>query len=245
MAIPITPKPPFPNVPNVPGIPPVPRQSGIVAAQNNIVLLAADALSIVNIFAPVQWGLFTQSGGPAFSFLPSVPSLGGLTALAGAALNLLGAGGQSVLEIDYQNDTRIATAPQEQGAFLSYNKVATPFNGRVSYAVGGTEAQRAAFLQAVQDLQNGSRALELLDLVMPEYEYYSVNVVHSDFRREARRGVTLFVVDVWVEEVRITGTAAFTNTQSANGASPVNGGTVQTGVPTNMQSNSLPAGALT
>lgn len=245
MPIPVTPKLAYPNVPNLPGVPSVPHQSGIVAAQNTVALLASDALTLVNLFAPSRWGLFTQGGSPAFSSLPDVPSLGGLISIAGAALNLLGMGGQSVLEVDFRNDTRIATASQEQGAFLSYNKVATPFNGRVSYAVGGLEAQRAAFLQAAQDLQNGSRALELLNLVMPEFTYFNVNVVHVDFRREARRGISLFVVDVWVEEVRLTGTSAFTSTKTASGASPVNGGTVQSMTPTNVQSNSLPAGALT
>lgn len=244
MPIPVTPKPQYPNVPNLPGVPTIPRQPGIVAAQNDVVLLASDALAVLDLFAS-RWGLFTQGGSSAFSFLPDVPSLGGLASIAGAALRLLGAGGQSVLEVDYRNDTRIATAPQEQGAFLSYNKVATPFNGRVTYAVGGMEAQRSAFLQAAQDLQNGSRALELLNLVMPEYTYFNVNVVHVDFRREARRGISLIVVDVWVEEVRLTGTAAFTSTQTPSGSSPVNGGTVQSMVPTSVQSNSLPTGAIT
>lgn len=232
MAIPDTPKPQYPNVPSLPGVPPVPRQPGIAGAQNDIVLLAADAIGILNLFTQPQWGLFTQGGAPAFSFIPGVPSLGALSAIAGAALQILGAGGQSVMEVDYRNDTRIATAPQEQGAFLSYNKVATPFNGRVSYAVGGTESQRAAFLQAAQGLQ---ASLDLLNLVMPEYTYFNVNVVHVDFRREARRGVSLFVVDVWCEEVRITGTAAFTQTQTASGASPINGGTVQSQQPTGIQ----------
>lgn len=228
MPLPFTPVPLFPNVPFAPGVPPLP---GPIQAQNNIVLVSADVYSAIQRFLPIQWGLFTQSGAPAFSLLPGLT--GAAASAVSAAIQLIGGGGQSVGEVEFRLDHRISTAPQEQGAFLSYNKVSTPFQGKVAYNVSGiTAAQRGLFLSNVLQMQ---QSLTLLSLVMPEYTYPSCNVVHHDFRRDARRGVSMFVVDVWVEEIRVSGTAAYSNTQNPASANPVNGGTVQPQTPTPAQ----------
>lgn len=228
MAIPPTVVPAFPNVPRVPG---VPALSGPVRLQSNVVLLASDAANVISLFLGPQWGLFTQSGAPAFASL-------GIPGILGAGIGrLIGLGGQSVAEFEYRQDHRISTAPQEQGAFLSYNKVATPFNGRVSYIVSGISAQRQVFIEAVQSMQ---KSLTLLSLVMPEFTFPSVNVVHHDFRRTAKNGVSMFVVEVWVEEVRITGTAAYTSTATPAGANQVNGGSVQPQAPSPVQAKAVP-----
>lgn len=219
MAVPVTPMPPFPNVPQAPGVPPVLRQIGQV--QNDIVLLAADAVGVLNLFATPQWGLYLPNGKPALGTAAQGLSASGIIA---TVLQTLGAGGQSVGGVEYRLDHRIATAPQEQGAFLSYNKVSTPFSGRVTYIIGGTAQQRGIFLAKIELLQ---QSLDLINLVMPEISYFNCNVVHHDFRRTAKNGITMFEVDVWVEEVRVTGTAAFSNTQQPGGADPVNGGSVQ------------------
>ena len=213
----------YPNVPNLPGVPALNRNP-LAAAQSSIVLLGADALSIYNLFQTPQWGLFTLGNQPAFASSGNFDVLGfNVSGIAGSALQLLGAGGQSVGEFEYRQENRISSAPQEQGAFLSYNKVASPFSGRVAYIVGGLEAQRAAFIAAVDQKVSG---LELLNLVMPEKTYLNVNVTHYDFRRTARSGISMFVVDIWVEEVRITAPAAFSNTKLPSSASNVNVGTV-------------------
>ena len=214
--------PTFPDVPQAPGVPPVLRTVGEI--QNDIVLVAADAVGIIHLFAAPQWGFFTTAGQPAFAAASS--------GIVSAVLQVLGAGGQSVGELEYRQDHRVATAPQEQGGFLSYNKVATPFGGRVTYIVGGTSAQRGAFLAAVKAMQ---ASLTILNLVMPEFTYPSCNIVHHDLRRTAKNGISMFSVDIWAEEVRVTGTAAFSNTKQPSGADPVNGGTVQPQTPTAAQ----------
>lgn len=222
MAIPVTPKPEFPNVPLALGVPALPRQSPVVNAQNNIVLLAGDAASIVRLFLGPQWGLF-RDGAPAFESIPGINAIfvgGVVSALAG----LLGAASLSVGQVEYRIDHRISTAPQEEGAFLSYNKVSMPFQAKVTYILGGIAPARGAFLTAVQSMQD---SLTLLSLVMPEKTYPPCNVIHHDFRRSARNGVTMLAVDVWVEEVRVTGTTAFSDTAAPGGADPVNGGAVQ------------------
>ncbi len=225
-------KPTYPNVPDADGVPPLLRS--VAGIQNNIALLAGDALSILALFDTPQWGLFTADGAPAFAG----PTSAGLARV----LEILGPGGLSVGEIEYRQEFRLSSAPQEAGAFLSYNKVNSPFQGRVSYIIGGTAAQRGAFLGIIEKVE---ASLDLLSLVTPEKTYPSVTVVHHDYRRSAHAGVSMFVVDVWIEEVRITGTSAFTTTTAPAGASPANVGAVQPGVPTAAQSAAVPGGAPT
>ena len=202
MPIPPTPVPQYPNVPQAPGVPPLVRQPGAAAA--GIELLVADAADLFGLFPQPVWGIFDQDGNPVIA-------------------------ADTVLGVEYSQDNAIATAPQEQGAFLSYNKVSRPFHARVTFAQGDTSAERNAFLQQILDAQ---ASLDLYDLVTPDIIYPNVNVVHHDYRRTQQAGTTLLAVDVWVEEVRVTGTTQFssTNVKQPSAANPSSQGTVQ-GVP--------------
>jgi hypothetical protein len=215
MPIPVTEKPQFPSVPQAPGVPPVLRQIG--AVQNDTVLLVTDAAQVLALFASPQWGIFSSGGAPAIT-------------------------ADTVLDVEYRQENRISTAPQEQGSFLSYNKVSDPFTARVTFAQGDSAAERSAFLNQILAVQ---ASLDLFSLVTPEITYPSVNVTHHDYRRTSIRGVTLLVVDVWVEQVRVTGTSQFSNTAQPGGANQVNGGTVQPQAPTASQQAAFPAGGLT
>lgn len=201
-----------------------------------IVLLASDAANVVNLFTGPQWGLFTAAGAPAFSPLP-----GGIIA---QVLTTLASGfgqGQSISKLGYRVDHRVTTAPQEQGAFMSYNKVSTPFQGRVTYMISGNVGLRHAFIQQLQALQ---ASLTLLSLVMPDYTFPSCTIVHHDFDRSAHSGVSMYPVEIGVEEIRVTGTTQFTQTASPSGANQVNGGTVQT-LPASQTPGATPAGGFT
>lgn len=233
MPIPNTPKPAFPNVPIAPGVPSVPRAPGFVQAASSFVLLASDAANVLGLFSGPQWGLFNIDGSPAFTAFADIFSVGGIAgSLLASGIRLLGGGGQSILRQGFRNDNRVSTAPQEQGAFVSYNKVATPFQGRVTYVISGLAAARGAFLADVLIKQNSTN---LFSLVMPEYTYPNCTIVHHDYDRSAREGVSMLSVEIWVEEVRITGTQQFSNTQAPSGASQVDGGTVQPQPPTPSQ----------
>lgn len=238
MAIPNTSKPIYPNIPQSPGVPTVLRTVDNV--QNTAVLLTSDAQIIANAFNIPQWGLFNSSGQPAFQLQDY-----GIIQQVLTASN--GGNGQSVGDLEFRADNRIATAPQEEGAFLSYNKVSTPFSGRVTYIISGSESQRAQFLAQVASAKAATPPATnaILSLVMPEYAYPSCTVTHYDFRRTARNGVSMFAVDIWVEEVRITGTSAYSNTAAPSGASPINIGTVQPQDATPSETNAVPAGGPT
>lgn len=229
------------------------RRPGVSGAA--VVGLIADAAQFIQLFQAPRWGIYDLYGTPVLASASTVQQLvasiegtlnqiGSLFGIAGSATFAC-----SVGSMDFRRDYRLSTAPQEQGAFLSYNKVQDPFDGRVTFLVGGTEAQRAAFLSTVDAL---AASMNLYALVMPEVTYPSVNVTHYDFRRTSRSGVSLLAVNVWVEQVRVSGTTAYSNTNTAtpSGADRVNGGNVQPLAPSQSpnvsgQQSVPPAGGLT
>lgn len=210
---------PFPDVPAAPGVPPVLRQVG--AAIATVALLAADVVSIVRMFSGPQWGIF-QNGAPVLI-------------------------GDSVVGVDYRREWRVANYQVEQGGFASYNKVAEPFDVRVTFACSGSQSlistilsggaigalitgtdpageNRTAFLMALEQFGN---SLGLLDVITPEFTFSSCNITHIDYRREARRGATMLLIDVWLVEIRVTGVTTFTATKDTSGAAAVDNGAVQ------------------
>jgi hypothetical protein len=204
--------PEYPDVPPQPGVPPLLRPPGGAPTPPPGAAVSDDAAGLQASPTPPQWGIFLN-GQPAIT-------------------------ADTVVEFSFRQEYRISDAPQEEGAFVSYNKVQDPFDGRVKFAIGGTVAQRTAFLgqiaTAIASLSTG------YSLVMPEMTWSSVNVTHQDLRRN-QRTATLLQVDVWVEQVRVTGTAQFSNTNVVNPASanPTNDGTVQPQPPTPPQNGAI------
>lgn len=200
--------PQYPDVPQAPGVPAVfraPAQAPLLGA----ILLTADVLDVVSMFGLPQWGIYTTDGQ-----IVAIPD--------------------NVVSVDHRREFRISDYPVEQGGFASYNKVALPFDVRVRMSVAsgglggialtGNVAARSAFLEA---LDAAATSLNLYAVITPEWTFPSVNIVHYDYRREIRSGVGMIVVDVWLEEVRQTGTSQFSQTQSPQGAAQQNDGTVQ------------------
>lgn len=201
----------YPDVPFGIGVPAVLRLPG-AALPLPVAALVADVLGVFSAFLAPQWGLFSSDTG-------------------GAVLVA-----DSVISVDYRSESRISDYPVEQGGFMSYDKVALPYDARIRFVVDSL-ITRSTFLQDVDDLRN---SLDLFTVVTPDAIYDNANVVHCDYRRETRNGgASMIVVDVWLEEVRQTGTTQFAkNTaQSPGGATRSDGGTVQpVGVDTNTHS---------
>ena len=75
-------------------------------------LLVADAIQVVSMFLPSQWGIFTMSGSPVIT--------------------------GKVLGVAYRKSWRTADFPVEQNSFASYNKAEEPWEARVQFAVDGS-----------------------------------------------------------------------------------------------------------
>ncbi|WP_176077501.1 phage baseplate protein [Burkholderia dolosa] len=200
--------PAFPNVPNLPGVPPLVRAPGESLGSFAISLITTDAIGLLEgLLAPV-WGIFDEFGAPM--------------AVADTALS-----------VEYRGDSRIAKYPQEQGGFRDYNKVQMPYNARVQLACGGSDARRTAFLAAVEAAKQSTA---LFTVITPDSTYENANVVSYDLRRTAKNGVTMLVVEVYLEEVRQTVVAQFANPKNPTASDPISVGQVQAQPPSTAQS---------
>lgn len=197
---------PYPNVPLSPGVPIVQRQPGITPAILPA-LLFADEIQLLGALLAPPWGLFTVDGAPI-----GIPD--------------------SFVGVEFRRDARLSTYQMEQGAFQSYDKIQLPYDVRVTFSVFTSLDARASFLEAVDSVQ---QSLQLCTVVTPEATYVNVNLVHYDYRRETRGSISMLLIDVWLEQVRITAQAQFANSQSAQGTAQQDGGTAQTAVPASTQ----------
>lgn len=222
-----------PRYPNVPQAPGVPPLQRASQVLNTVSLLVSDVLNILDMFAGPRWGIFDEEGTPLLT-------------------------GDSVLNVDYKQEARMSDFPVEKGQFATYNKVQQPFDARIGFTVGGTEDDRAEFLARAQKLV---QTIQMVSLVTPEVTYESCNVIHCDYRRSSRSGVTLLTVELWLQEVRQVASSAFTEntpneptaptdttgpaptTQQPEGAAPTSGSDVRPATPTPGQTTAAGAQA--
>lgn len=191
----------YPLVPNAPGVPTLLRSGAKILDTLTFGLLGvSDALSGLIGAESVLWGVFNASGQPVV--------------LA-----------DSVVSFDYRNGSKISDYPVEQGAFASYNKVANPFDVKVRMSCGGTTAQRAVFVSA---LDAAADSLDLYTVVTPEKAYGLVNIESVDYRRESSNGAGVIFADLYLREIRQTATAAFSAPKTPAAADPKSQGQVQT-----------------
>lgn len=154
----------------------------------------------------------------------------------------------TVARFEYRGESRVADYPMEQGAFASYNKVQTPFDLRMTMVCSGLNfAQKAISaitgalgIDTGQDLMQRPDFLDTLDymlnttdlfvVVTPDKTFHNISLVHYDYRKESNNGARMLIVEAWFREVRVTGSATYTqNTASPSGADPVGIGTVHPG----------------
>lgn len=169
---------PYPNVPPLPGVP-------ALARSNNAQFVAA-GLNIIGQLLPfslfgTKWGIIDKNGAAVIT-------------------------PDSFVDFEFREERKIPNYPIEQGSFQSYNKVAVPFDLRVTVSCSGNtlgvggRMSKQAFLEAIQKLLN---SLDLVSVVTPNITYNNCNLVHVDYRREARQGATLILAQLWFQEVRI------------------------------------------
>lgn len=192
----------YPYVPIAPGVPLVARIAASIAP--NPIFAAAD-VSGLPLGGTPQWGIYDSSGNQVVQ-------------------------ADSVISFEFEQDYRISDNPVEgtpgSGAsgFETYNKVTEPFQTRITFAKGGTIADRQVFLANVQSVAND---LNVYSVITPEQTYPSCNITHWGYHRTADQGVTLMLVDVWLEEIIVLAGAAFTNTTDPSGSDSQNQGTPQ------------------
>ncbi|WP_432778201.1 hypothetical protein QZL74_14590 [Burkholderia gladioli pv. alliicola] len=204
MPLPNLPVPDLPNVPPLPGVPPLPRAPGESLGSFAISTVLSDAVDFLQSILRPQWGIFDSRG------VPVAPA-------------------DTALSIEYRGDSRISGYPQEEGGFAAYNKVQVPYQARVQLVCAKSEAARQEFLAQIEAAKQSTM---LFRVVTPDATYENANVIAYDYRRTSRAGVTLLVVEVFVEEVRETAVAQYANTQNPASQGATNLGQVQGQTPT-------------
>jgi len=141
----------------------------------------------------------------------------------------------SFVSFEYKNERKIPNYPIEGGAFQSYNKVALPYDCRLVVSCSGNGSMsKQGFLAAIQNYLD---ALTLLTVSTPDANYPNLNLIHVDYKRESRQGVTLLLAQLWFQEVRIAQQPTV-STVEPSGASTKNNGQVSPVTPsTTLQSN--------
>ena len=202
----------YPDVPIAPGVPPVFTNPAITdAAVQPLVIppappLTADAPNVAAQNS-ATWGLFTSAGALALAV-------------------------DSIVAVEPGREFRISDYNTEEGGFQSFNKVATPAETRVTVAKGGNATERQAFLAALDTM---IEALDVYSVVMPDQTLTNRNLTHYTYSRTAEKGVQLLLVDLHLEEVRQSATAAFTDSQQPSGTDASQTGPVQPVAPTQAQ----------
>lgn len=201
----------YPDVPALPGVPPVFRGPGNPAGETSRPPSALIRDSAAATSSASAWGLYKTDGTIALKV-------------------------DSVFTLEPSREFRISDYPVERGGFASYNKVATPRELRVSVTKGGSNADRNAFLTALDGLVS---SLDLLNVVTPDTAFTDVNLVHYDYHRASDNGATLLRVDLQLIEVRQSAKTKFSDSKAPSGADLKNDGPVQTAVPTVAQTPTI------
>jgi hypothetical protein len=188
---------PFPNVPQVPGVPAIFRETTIPSLPE-LVNIGLGGLADLFFGTPL-WGLYTQGGQQAVVF-------------------------DSFLGVRFRNGGRISSFPVEQGGFSSFNKVDTPYDAAIRLAHSGDLASRNVMLAVLERIV---RSTELYSVVTPEIVYVSANLVNYSYTRDTRGGSSQLIVELFLEEVRQTAAAQFSETEEPSGADPQSNGQVQ------------------
>lgn len=163
----------FPNIPNVPGVPLLPRSITVPTVDSLINLASSQILG--SIFGLSIWGIYDQNDSPIIVF-------------------------DTFLEIDFKNGSNVPTHPVEEGGFGTYNKVNTPYDCKVTVAVGGDEFLRSQFLETCSTMLNST---DFYSVVTPEKTYLNATLQNYAYRRQTRNGgASMLTVAFWFLEIR-------------------------------------------
>jgi hypothetical protein len=213
MAQPPVRAPLYPDVPFASGVPDVLRatQGGIQRAVFTAILLQADIAAVYRIFQGPEWALVDDTG-----FLIVVPD--------------------TVVNVAFRREWRVADYPMERGAFESYNKVMVPYDARISMACGGQNMPRSVFLSAI-DIASAS--LNLYTIITPDAVIPNMSIIHYDYIRAQTEGNGMVIVDIWMQEIREVVETQFSNTKEPTSQGEKNLGVVQAQTPTATQTSNI------
>lgn len=197
----------YPDVPVFRGVPQLRRSP--TAAQLRALAIATAAIRgrlWQSVASQPKWGIFNSANQPVLV-------------------------ADSVLNFDHRNEYRVSNFPVQQGAFASYNKVASPYEIVLRLVKSSDLEGRALFLQQLEAV---SRTLDLYNIITPERIYEGVNMTRYEVTRRGSGGAYFLTeVDVFFCQIvqvaaqYSTSQAATRNAEQPNARPSVSQGIVQ------------------
>ena len=108
---------------------------------------------------------------------------------------------QTILSVDFIDESNVVSSVIEEGSFVSYNKVALPVQIVMTVVLDGTKTIQQKSLETLRELKNTTR---LLQVITPFEAYPDMNLTALRYSRTTERGSTQTVVDLVLQEVRQT-----------------------------------------
>lgn len=192
---------PFPSIAKVAGAPVVRRILGVTNKVNSLLakLLIADALVeiLMGDHGILTWVILDEKGNQTLT-------------------------PDSVISIEYRNESKVMSHPVDPSSFASYNKVQTPYDIRMVVTCGGKGVMtKAGFLSVIDSMLLDNK---LYSIITPDKTFLNANLVHADYRRDAGRGVSMLTVELGFMEIRTTAKTTRTTTQQPSGAATTSQG---------------------
>ena len=227
---------PFPDVPPYPGVPPLARSGDIPTPDIQMSLGEMQPMLASSMQSGVLWGVFDSDNN----------QLG---------ISSQGAGGTgptlSTSSIEFDKETTISDFPLEADAtgnnaasFASYNKVEHPADPKVTLVLSGSESDRTAFLNAIDD---ACISTDLYSVVTPTVTYYNYSIESYNYRRTSTQGATMLSVEIALKEIRqvsaqfSTVQTPINQPQNPDATPQTNSGSVQPQSTVNTMAQQLPA----
>jgi len=93
----------------------------------------------------------------------------------------------SFIDAEIKDESKVVSAPIEEGSFASYNKVESPLEIKVTLGLSGSTSD---LQNALDSLTKYAGSTDLVNLVTPTAEYESLNLERFDYslKREIGRG---------------------------------------------------------
>ncbi|GBQ07272.1 phage baseplate protein [Saccharibacter floricola] len=154
-------------------------------------------------------------------------------------------GASHVETLEMSKSSTLSTAPQEDGAFLSYNKIKNPYQvtlrlicdgsesgnmwenmlpGFVRGLMGdGIDSVKKAFIKELDSIVDDTG---LYYVSTPEKMYSNANIISYRIKRASDGTSDMLVIDITLQEVRSAKTSGWVKTKYPQGAPKQNTGTV-------------------
>ncbi|MGF6604918.1 hypothetical protein P3T23_009674 [Paraburkholderia sp. GAS448] len=191
----------FPDVPPVAGVPDLNRLPLVVGVLTGVTpaILGLDYFNLLPSDVP-QWILADDQGNALVT-------------------------PDSVVDLGFRGEQRIASYPVEAGSFAAYNKVATPQELSLRLSCGGRNMSRDLFLSELEFLWE---SLVLVNVVTPDATYHGFNIDRLDYQRKSSSGLSLIIAEIHLVEIRTSALAAYSDTAQPSGSDPQSQGWVCT-----------------